>query len=465
MRRALCLCVAAVLFSFPAWAQNTDIESLSGLQFNFGNPGARALGMGGAFLGLADDATAAEANPAGLTILRKAEISVEARNYLEQQVLTTSGVYPDLERTGFNHYSDRLQVSFASAVIPVKNRFTFGLYYHQPLRNKGAGSVVPQPAELGKQAKDVPKFFLPRNGTPVSEAECRDIVRRTNDFFSCVEYSINPFVSAVDVDLRTYGFAAAWQVVPKLSVGATVRYQTFSEQSLTLRVNQDFQLDSISAQATATINERTGQFVPKDEKDITYGVGFKWSPLSTLSVGGVYKSGGQFAAPTFFASGATDFNFITAAQTKFHIPDVAGLGVSFRPIPTLTLNADAVNIKYSNLVDEFYSLSQSVRDVPNAYEAKDVTEVRVGGEYFFATRLPVAIRAGYWFDPAHSVQYVGPLDQSERVAEAVLFPKGKDQNHVSVGFGVAFSQRLQLDAAYDQAERYKVGSISFVTRF
>src|SRR5687767_3254864 len=132
-----------LLVAVPAMAQNTDIESLSGLQFNFGNPGARALGMGGAFLGLADDATAAEANPAGLTILRKAEISVEGRNYLEQQVLTTSGVFPDLERTGFNHYSDRLQVSFASAVIPVKNRFTFGLYYHNPLRNQGAGQVVP----------------------------------------------------------------------------------------------------------------------------------------------------------------------------------------------------------------------------------------------------------------------------------------------------------------------------------
>src|SRR4051812_39096869 len=125
MRKALFLLVAVVLLAVPAWAQNTDIESLSGLQFNFGNPGARSLGMGGAFLGLADDATAAEANPAGLTILRKPEFSIEGRNYLEEQVLTTSGTFPDLERTGFSHFSDRVQVSFASAVIPVKNRFTF----------------------------------------------------------------------------------------------------------------------------------------------------------------------------------------------------------------------------------------------------------------------------------------------------------------------------------------------------
>src|SRR5919106_3525316 len=120
-----------LLVALPLSAQNVDIEALSGLQFNFGNPGARSLGMGGAFLGLADDASAAEANPAGLTILRKPEVSLELRNYEENQIFTTSGTFPDIERTAFKHYSKRVNVSFASAVVPVKN-FTFGAYYHEP---------------------------------------------------------------------------------------------------------------------------------------------------------------------------------------------------------------------------------------------------------------------------------------------------------------------------------------------
>src|SRR5467141_147862 len=107
MRKILIL---IALVALPATAQNTDIESLSGLQFNFGNPGARSLGMGGAFLGLADDASAAEANPAGLTILRKPEISLEGRNYLEQQLFTTSGTFPDINRTAFTHYSQRVDL-------------------------------------------------------------------------------------------------------------------------------------------------------------------------------------------------------------------------------------------------------------------------------------------------------------------------------------------------------------------
>src|SRR5262249_28816848 len=43
--------------------------------------GARALGMGGAFLARADDATAATWNPAGLSYLRRPEVSVVG-NYL-----------------------------------------------------------------------------------------------------------------------------------------------------------------------------------------------------------------------------------------------------------------------------------------------------------------------------------------------------------------------------------------------
>jgi len=55
----------------------TETLDIFGIDFRINNPGARANGMGGAFVGLADDATAAYTNPAGLTILTKPEVTLE----------------------------------------------------------------------------------------------------------------------------------------------------------------------------------------------------------------------------------------------------------------------------------------------------------------------------------------------------------------------------------------------------
>ncbi|MEA2239172.1 MAG: long-chain fatty acid transport protein [Thermoanaerobaculia bacterium] len=465
MRRFVFAAAVFTLIALPLAAQNTDIESLSGLQFNFGNPGARSLGMGGAFLGLADDASAAEANPAGLTILRKPEITIEGRNYQEQQVFTTSGTYPDLVRTGFSHYSQRVDATFASIVYPTKY-LTFGAYYHEPLRNEGVGQVVPVTNPFTGQIKsDVPNFFLPvdnngnATGGPITSAACQAL--RQKNPFACLEYTVLPFLSSVKIQEKTFGLAVAYKI-GKFSVGATARSQRFNETAFTFRVTPTGDFSSVSVQATSDI--RKNNDVAKDESDITFAGGFKWAPTDKFSIGGVYKQGAKFAAPTFAANENTNFEFVKAANTKFHIPDIYGLGISVRPIPVLTINADAVRVKYSNLVDDFVSINASIRAIDKAYKAADILELRLGGEYFFSTKIPFALRAGYWRDPAHSVTFQGPLNSAEAVGEAILFPRTKAQNHISFGAGLAWP-RFQIDAAYDRTQLYKVGSISMVTRF
>jgi long-chain fatty acid transport protein len=455
----LALCTATAL---PVLAQNTDIESLSGLQFNFGNPGARSLGMGGAFLGLADDASAAEANPAGLTILRKPEVSLELRNYQEQQQFSTSGTFPTINRTSFSHYSQRVDPTFASFVMPVKN-FSWGIYYHEPLRNEGTGQVVPVRNDFTGEVKtNVPNFYLPTGGTPVTKQQCDALNAKDPNGAACAEYRLLPFLSALDVRERTYGLALAYKF-GNFSVGGAARYQTFNESSFTFRVTSTFDFSSISVQQTGGL-DKNGDLTLKDSHDVTFTGGFKWAPSDKFSIGASYKQGAKFKAPTFAATDTTNLLFEKVADTTFHIPDVYGVGLSFRPIPVLTINADAVHVKYSNLVDNFVSVNETIRNLDNAYGAKDVTEMHVGGEYFFSTKIPFAVRAGYWRDPAHSVTFQGPLTTPDAVANAILYPKGDSANHVSIGAGLAWP-RFQIDAAYDTAKHYRVGSISAVTRF
>lgn len=53
--------------------------SLNAIDWNISGAGARAAGMGGAFIGVADDATAITWNPGGLTQLYRPEVSVVGR--------------------------------------------------------------------------------------------------------------------------------------------------------------------------------------------------------------------------------------------------------------------------------------------------------------------------------------------------------------------------------------------------
>src|SRR6185295_8148407 len=69
---AFVMCAAAT----PAFAQSNN-ESFPQFQWNFSTPGARANAMGRAFIGVADDASAAVSNPAGLSRLSKRQVYFE----------------------------------------------------------------------------------------------------------------------------------------------------------------------------------------------------------------------------------------------------------------------------------------------------------------------------------------------------------------------------------------------------
>src|SRR5262249_17430827 len=294
----------------------------------------------------------------------------------------------------------RVDMTFASVVVPVKNRFTFGFYYHEPLRNEGAGQVVPVRNQFTGEIKtDVPDFyFLPAKSQVTNAAGCVAERQATKNPLACLQYAILPFLSALRVQERTVGAAGAFKV-GNFSFGATVRYQRFNETAFTFRVTPTFDFSSISVQATSDI--RTNSDTAKDVHDTTVAAGVKWAPNDKLSVGAVYKQGAKFQAPTFAANENTNFQFVKASDTIFHIPDVYGAGVSFRPIPVLTVNADAVHVTYSNLVDNFVSINADIRALDKAYKASDVTELHLGAEYFFTMKLPLAVRAGFWRDPSH----------------------------------------------------------------
>ncbi len=93
--------VAGALHSRPAFGQAQEDLAFSAPSSVVQGSGARAFGMGGAFLARADDATAASWNPAGLSYLRRPEVSVVGarRSFDLRTVVASSGSFVRSEQS------------------------------------------------------------------------------------------------------------------------------------------------------------------------------------------------------------------------------------------------------------------------------------------------------------------------------------------------------------------------------
>src|SRR3989442_8438248 len=128
--------LACLLTTAPGTARAlTDEEIFRDFRFNFVNPGARALGMGGAFIAAGDDATAAQSNPAALHYVNTKEFFVEYRAVRpDTQVFSPTQIGPDpttsaldpvtnplfLKLRSVNDRADTNFASFISFALPFK---------------------------------------------------------------------------------------------------------------------------------------------------------------------------------------------------------------------------------------------------------------------------------------------------------------------------------------------------------
>lgn len=374
------------------------------VQFNFAPPGARSLGMGAAFIGLADDATAAESNPAGLTILTKPEVSAHFRNSRFEDEFPNT-----VEGRGLGTFEETVQSpSFFSIVIP-KGSVAVSAFYHRSVDYANSSSFTGQ--------------FRTRSGTVFQNT---DTV--TTDFL-----------------VENVGVSLALKLGSKASVGGSVR-----------RTNTKVDFDQHVAFTTPAFpgfrNDFTAGITDSADK-ITFNAGVLVSPTPKVSLGAVYKKGAKFE----FAQTFTDTTILppfpveTTQETRaseFVIPDSFGGGIAIRPTDRWTILADVVHIKYSDISAEetlFAEFSEGGAEV-----IEDGTELHLGTEYTFSVGSSLlALRAGVYKNPDHD----GLVDVDT------------DQIHKTFGAGIVFNNKVQLDAAVNLAKTIKEGLLSLVVRF
>ncbi|HXT21124.1 MAG TPA: hypothetical protein VN923_10260, partial [Thermoanaerobaculia bacterium] len=435
--------------ALPLAAQSND-EIQSALQWNLSTPGARSLALGGAFLGLADDATAAYANPAGLAQLSQPELSVEGRGWDFTSRFVDRGHRPSTGVTGIGvdtvdglqlgERSDRTAaVSFASYVHSGR-RAAWALYRHQ-LADFEATLVSHGP------------FAGPR------EAPGRAV----------------PASSHLHLDIESWGAAAAYRPRAELSVGLALSWQRFELRSRTQRFDRrdrsgDPFVDSLTGGFFGPADFLPGnvlnvQTLDGSDDALTGSVGVLWRPAAEWSAGAVYRRGGDFGFRARYVHGPASDRPGTVEPTvggagTFHAPTSWGAGVAWRPRDELVIALDWDRVGYSALADDLVNVLLAARDEGRVFSIADADEVHLGAEYQAVRwRLPVAFRLGLWHDPDHRLRYSG-----SNVVLQARFAPGEDELHVCGGLGMVLG-RAQVDVAFDSSDLVDTFSLSTVARF
>jgi long-subunit fatty acid transport protein len=435
-RRVTGAVLALVVVLIPAftWAQ----EAPPSLEFSFSNPGARSMGLAGAFVALADDATAAFANPAGLVQLLRPEISLELRRRQYETSYTAGGRALGAPtgygidtvsglRTGLSEDTTS-GVSFLSFVYPGR-KWSLAVYRHQL-------------ADFAVRTE--------LNGLFGDAAEGG--TRREIDQ-----------ITTTDFEIINNGIAGAVELSESLSVGLGVSYFVGSIDVSGLAYLMDRYPETFW-EANSFLADRlflSGQFV-SDSSAWGISAGFLWRFAEDWRLGGVYRQGPDFeytienrAGPAHWEPEGTDLGGLSGQHIS--IPDVWGLGIAYRsPSGAVTVGFEWDRVEYSVIMESLDSEQIDTRFIA----LEDGNELRFGLEYLFNETSPgVALRVGLWRDPDHRFRFIGedPFDRA-------LYPPGKDQLHLSVGAGLAL-RRLQIDIGADFSDDADVFALSAIYSF
>ena len=430
MKKMLPFAIGAALLATASSAfAITDEEGNASLQFNFSAPGARSLAMGGAFIGLADDATAAFSNPAGLVQLASPEVSFEQRlnNFTTEYVNSGSYTADPFSTSGVSYAEAESKThgpSFLSFVFPQES-WAVAVYRHEFLNYETA--------------------FSSRGVTEANGA------------------NIFPFTADIDVSIINYGLSGAFKISDQLSLGVGLNSYTLDLESSTRRFTTFG--DSLVRFSTQQSGGDSG---------FGFSIGGQYKINDQLQAGLVYRRAPEFKyTASIFAGNTPGISFPRIDKTAyFDTPDLFGVGMVYRPTEAWTLALDVSHIAYSQLTENMQSnfilddSGANARAALDPLNVDDGVEVRLGMEYTFTeAKVPFSLRAGIWRDPEHTVRFDGtPANVGDARANAVLFSSGDDELHTSVGMGWAF-EKFQLDAAFDASERNEVVSFSGVVRF
>jgi long-subunit fatty acid transport protein len=460
----------------PAAAQ-LDSALLSKLRFNLTNPGGKSLAMGGAFSAIADDATAALANPAGLGLLSSIEVAVSGKHVDEMLALSTARSvamgslvvpYPSVATSSVGLDASAASIEFAGVVVPISRRFVAALTYAENLRFEGDAGA---------------------GGYPYVELrDNRSGGTTRRDYL----YEYREFGSA-SLTNRLIAGSLAFRVTEAFRIGGgvTLNRATFDLDGDAGGPHRIVSQSYLSPTAQETLTTTMGVrglggtqigLVAGVHADLvadgrlTFGADYRWTRASegTLVIGG--------DVPTALAAQ-------TARTFRFRVPSDASIGLAAHPMPGLTIAAEVQWVKYGEIFDRalpVVSYRGLVGPFPGYFvegvladvsPAPNVLVPRLGFEYVAGGKdVRLAFRVGYHREPAHGVtarlsakdgsgQPYPITDPPFSEGVAAVFDGGKADDRFTGGLGLTVARALSLDLGFDVGRDSRQFAVSLFYRF
>jgi long-subunit fatty acid transport protein len=424
-----------MVFGSAAFAQGIQINSSP----NPVGSGARALGMGAAFISIADDATAASWNPGGLTQLERPEFSLVYawKNYGEE---LHSWTHPELN--GDNEVSLD-QVNYASFVYPIK-------------RTIAGRNMVVSMNYLSQYDfdRDLSLRFHQTTGLALGNR---------GGINTGLEYSQRGGLASLS---PAFGF----ELTDTLSVG--VVWNIYNHNLLPDNEWKTRQTERRFVTVNGSNAGFANFFQGEDYEDFdgsNFTIGALWKPNSRWGVGAVYYT--EWDADVTYSRRSISFSptsgvfpSYTKRDISYTFPSAFGMGVSYRfPNDKLTLALDVTRRQWNDFViddpDNPSFINKKRSGVSNqsllfAPKFDPTYTVRLGAEYVFVNPkapkqnyLP-SLRAGLFYDPEPSASIQDSFWDLGFIRATNGTGKVEDYYGVSLGVGLLMFDRVNVDLAY-----------------
>jgi len=399
--------------------------------------GARALGMGGAFIAIADDATAASWNPAGLIQLEKAEFSVVGAFF---------------DRTEESAFGDNMGTAEEQSVSDTRLNYL---------------SVTSNPFNIGQ------------NFNMIFSVNYQNLYDFSRELKFSRKGEVLGKIDQKDIDYKMEGslsaFGIACAVKPscfrQLTFGATLNlwedgfYRNEWEQK-TLKKG------SITYPDTGMVRPYyTDKFEQYSFNGINANFGFLWDIFwggeSSLTIGGVLKL--PFTGDLKREKRERilrldeDQPVINQSETdlEMKMPMSYGLGMAYRATDRFTVSLDVYRTEWDDflMLTEDGEISPITGVLASKSDIHPTHQVRMGMEYIhIGSKYALPICAGLFYDPAPTR---GGTDDFWGFSLGAGFSMEKDKDEKKVwnlfrgfAFGLAYQFRFGDDVGTSMVEAW-----------